>query len=342
MNQNKIIAQDIQEVLSAPLPFEKLANKTFLVSGASGFIGSYLIEVLLAIPDVKVIALLRNPAKIKRFDAYKDNKNLSFIVQDVSQPLTLKTPLNFVVHAASQASPKFYGTDPVGTLRANTLGTDNLLQSAVENHAEKFIFFSSNEIYGPLTDSLGQVSETYTGNVDITQVRSCYAESKRMGETMCVCYSHQFGLPVNMLRLSHTYGPGIALNDGRVFADFVNNILHNQDIVLRSDGSAKRNFCYITDMLRAFFYILFYGENKQAYNIATEQETSILELAHILTGLYPDKQLKVQFCQQNREGYIPSASSRACMNIEKIKKLGWKPHVSVAEGFKRMIESYLV
>jgi nucleoside-diphosphate-sugar epimerase len=185
------------------------------------------------------------------------------------------------------------------------------------------------------------VTESYTGNVDITNVRSCYAESKRMGENMCVCWSHQYKFHVNMLRLSHTYGPGVELDDGRVFGDFVRNIIHNEDIVLTSDGKARRSFVYITDMILALFRVLIQGESSQAYNVASDTETEILELAQILCNMYPEKHLSVTFAEGvNAVGYIRSASIGAGLCTDKLKKLGWKQKIDIRNGFYRMIESY--
>jgi nucleoside-diphosphate-sugar epimerase len=145
-----------------------------------------------------------------------------------------------------------------------------------------------------------------------------------------------------MLRLSHTYGPGIELNDGRVFADFVKNIVQNEDIILTSDGKSKRSFVYITDMILALFRVLFYGENKQAYNVAADSETEILELAKILCALYPDKKLDIKLKNVETPRYIRSSLTGASLCSDKIKKLGWRQKIKIEEGFKRMIESYII
>lgn len=339
---NKIIKQDIENVLGEPLNWNKLQNKTVLISGANGFIPSYIVEVLLALKTVKILALVRNKQKAEeKFKHHRGNPNLQIIVQDISEPFDIEEKINFIIHAASQASPKYYGIDPVGTLKANSLGTAYLLDIAVKNNVEKFLFFSTGEVYGTLGEGLEYIDETYTGNVDIVNVRSCYAESKRLGENMCVCYSHQYKIPVNMIRLSHTYGAGVLLDDGRVFGDFVKNIINNENIILNSDGSAKRSFCYITDMLVAMFLVLFNGEDKNAYNIASETETSILQLANILINIFPEKKLEVKIAKDVFEkGYIKSPSSRANFSVEKIKNLGWKQKVDIKTGFKRMVKSY--
>ena len=339
---NNIIEKDIENIKEEKLPWGELENKTVLVSGANGFIPSYIVRTLLSIDNAKVIAVVRNKQKAEtKFREELNNNNLTLIIQDISEPIKIEEKIDYIIHAASQASPKYYGIDPVGTLKANTLGTYNLLELAIEKKVKKFLFFSSGEIYGKISENTPKINEVYSGDLDCANVRSCYGESKRMGENMCVCYSQQYNIPVNMIRLSHTYGPGVLLDDGRVFGDFVKNIVNNENIILNSDGSAKRSFLYITDMIKALFYVLFFGEDKQAYNIASSKETSILELAQTLVSLYPDKNLKVEFAKDIfNEGYIKSASSRANFDTTKLQSLGWRETINVKDGFKRMIESY--
>lgn len=340
---DKIQKNDIKEILAEDLPFRNLKGKTVLISGANGFIPSYIVNTLLSLNNVNVIAVVRNKERAeKKFAHLLNNPNLKILVHDVSEPFNCDEKIDIIIHAASQASPKYYGSDPVGTLKANTIGTYNLLELARKNNVEKFLFFSTGEVYGVIDENTPKITEDYNGNLDCTNVRSCYGESKRIGENMCVCYSYQYNFPVNMIRLSHTYGPGVQLDDGRVFGDFVADIIFNRDIVLNSDGSAKRSFCYITDMIKGMFYVLFYGENQNAYNIASSVETSILELAKTLVSLYPEKQLQVKVNKDVfKQGYIKSASSRADFDTTKLQSLGWKQKIDIAVGFKRMIESYL-
>ena len=349
MINNTIINEDIQLIISEDINWDYLAGKTILVTGASGFIPSYIVYTLLELNLLKfqnnpiiVFALVRNKEKAeKKFNQFILRNDLKIIVSDVVEPIQLKENIDIIIHAASQASPKYYGKDPVGTLKANTLGTANMLDLAKNCGTKKFLYISSGEVYGILDGTFDSIDETYTGNVDITNIRSCYAESKRMGENMCVCWSHQYGFHVNMLRLSHTYGPGVELDDGRVFADFVKNIIYNEDIIINSDGKAKRSFVYINDMITALFSVLINGENAHAYNITADKQTEIKELAQTLCDMYPEKALNIKFCKANIiSGYIRSASSFASLSSRKIKKLGWKQNISIEEGFRRMIDSY--
>ena len=337
---NMPIEEDIKCIITENLPYNELSGTTFLVTGASGFIPFYVVSALIALKNVKVIALVRNKQKAEhKFSGLKNNPNFKMIVQDINKPFTIDDKVDYIIHGASQASPKYYGSDPVGTLKTNSLGTSYLLDIAVKNNVKKFIFISSGEVYGKVDASTPELIETYNGNLDITDVRSCYGESKRMGENMCVCYSHQYGIPVNMIRLSHIYGWGFDLNDGRVIPDFVSNIIEGKDIILNSNGSAKRSFCYITDMIIGLFYVLFYGKDKNAYNIASEKETTILELANMMSDICPNSTVKFKE-GVFKKGYIKAQSTRANFNTDKIKSLGWKEKTELKNGLKKMISYY--
>lgn len=349
MTSNTIIKEDLRTIFNSDIDWSKFFNKTILISGANGFLPAYLVETLLYLnfvnpsSNVKVVALVRSIDNAKiRFKAYSENPNLIFIVQDVSNPIQLSTKIDFIIHAASQASPKYYGIDPVGTLSANVLGTFNLLKLARENKVESFLFFSSGEVYGELDASQIPIDENTFGYVNPTNVRSCYAESKRMGENICVSYHHQFDVPIKIVRPFHTYGPGMKLDDGRVYADFVSDILKNQNICMHSDGAAVRAFCYLSDATIAFIKVLLEGKNGEAYNVGNpEEEYSVLKLANTLVDLYPKKKLQViKKVTNNSNNYLKSPLKSNSPNITKIRQLNWRPLIAVQEGFKRTIESY--
>lgn len=344
--QNLIIADDLKKIISSPLPWEKLYGKTVLISGANGFLPAYMVKSLLYINELRigatinVIALVRNKEKAQqRFVDYKNRNDIQIILSDITKPISFDGRINFIIHAASQASPKFYATDPVGTLAANTIGTYHLLQLAAEKKVEKFLYFSSSEVYGAISDR-NSIAEDVYGSIDPTNIRSCYAESKRMGETMCVSFSSQFKIPVSIVRPFHTYGPGLYLDDGRVFADFVSNIVNGKNIEMNSDGSAVRSFCYLADAAEGFFTVLLKGEDRQAYNIGNpEASLSIKELAELLVNLYPERKLKAVF-KQSSSNYLQSTFNKLCPNISKVNKLGWSPDTQISKGFKRTIESF--
>jgi nucleoside-diphosphate-sugar epimerase len=294
---------------------------------------------------VIVFALVRNIKNAhNRFRDYINDSKLIFIEQDVCEPILEVLDVDYVIHAASQASPKFYGVDPVGTLSANVIGTINLLNYSRQCKVKSFLFFSSSEVYGELSSSQMPIKEDVFGYINPTNVRSCYAESKKMGESICVSYHHQFALPVKIVRPFHTYGPGMKLDDGRVYADFVSDILNNKDISMQSDGSATRAFCYLTDATVAFFKVLIGGVNGESYNVGNpSEEHSILDLAEIIVKIYPEKNLKVnKHIEVENNNYLKSAVKRNSPDILKISSLvNWHPLVPIEIGFRRTIESFM-
>lgn len=348
--RHRVVEEDLANITRADLPWRRLAGKTVLISGANGFLPAYIVEVLLYLNEInrsqqtKVLGLVRNKQKaLSRFRAYKGREELRFIVQDVCAPIVIDQKPDFVIHAASQSSPKYFGRDPVGTLSANLLGTHNLLNLAREKNSEGFLFFSTGEVYGEVEPANIPTKETDYGYLDPATVRACYAEGKRAAETMCIAWFHQFGVPAKIVRPFHTYGPGMSLDDGRVFSDFVSDILGSNNINMKSDGSAMRAFCYLADATLGFLSVLLKGENGQAYNIGNEQgEVSIFDLAQRLTTLFPEKGLQVIKNESAlSEGYLKSSISRNCPDTSKIRALGWEPTTSIEAGFRRTIESFL-
>ncbi len=350
MTTNHIVKEDLQTIYNSDIDWSLFYNKKVLITGANGFLPAYLVESLLylnyknANNNVIVFALVRNIDNAKkRFRDYVSDEKLIFIEQDVCDPILEMEDLDYVIHAASQASPKFYGIDPVGTLSANVIGTINLLNYARRSKVKSFLFFSSSEVYGELSSGQMPISEDVFGYINPTNVRACYSESKRMGENICISFHHQFNIPVKVVRPFHTYGPGMKLDDGRVYADFVSDIVNHKDISMKSDGSATRAFCYLTDATIAFVKVLLGGVNGEAYNVGNpHEEHSILSLAEMLVKIYPEKGLKVhKHLSVNNRNYLKSDVKRNSPDISKISSaLGWDPVVSADIGFRRTIESF--
>jgi len=345
--RNPVIEQDLAVLISHnTIPWSRLKGKTVMITGASGFLAAYMVETLLYLNETRhlnitVLAVCRSRIRFaSRFSHHQLRPDLICIEQDISLPFELDGKIDFLIHAASQASPKYYATDPVGTLSANTLGTANLLELARSKGVEGFLYFSSAEVYGEATSV--PTSETAYGYLDPLTLRSCYAESKRMGENMCVSWHHQYGIPAKIVRPFHTYGPGMSFDDGRVYADFVGDVVRGRDIVLKSDGTARRAFCYLSDATAGFWTVLLRGDDAQAYNIGNpDGEISIHELAVLVAGLYPDRNIHVVFeHRQEQVSYLASSVSECCPDITRVTGLGWKPVTSIARGFRQTIESY--
>jgi UDP-glucuronate decarboxylase len=342
---NRIIKDDINSIIHYGLEWKQLKNKHILITGANGFLPSYLVLALYEANNyyslnLKITGLVRNKRKaLKKFSSL-NKQSFQFLIQDVTEKVQTND-YTHIIHAASQASPKFYGIDPIGTLKPNIIGTVNLLDMAVEQNLENFTYFSSSEVYGQVQDINNPINESEYGYLDPTLFRSCYAESKRMGETICISYFKQHQIPIKIIRPFHTYGPGMDLDDGRVYADFVKSIVSKNNIILSSDGSAKRAFCYISDATIGFLTVFLSGHIGEAYNVGNEKEEySILELANLLVNEYKELNLKVQYNNSINNSYISSKILRNCPDCTKISQLGWIPKTKIVEGFTRTINSF--
>ena len=345
-----ILEDDVNTIINHNLPWEVLSGCKILVTGGSGFIGSYFIRTLLALhrlhkvsKPVKVIALVRDiESAYKQFKDLLNYRDLSFIQWDLNSIATPKIDnVNYIIHAGSHASPRYYGSDPVGTLLPNSVGTAALLDILFHSDEPKgFLFISSGEVYGDIKSDI-KLNESCYGVVDPSKVRACYSESKRMGETMCIAWHHQYKLPTFIARPFHTYGPGLSGQDGRAFADFVFNVVRNENIIMSSDGAVRRAFCYVSDAIAGFFTILLKGNVAQPYNVGNSNgELSILELAELLVALYPEKNLLIERKNISQNGYIPSEFIHLIPDVTKLNALGWNAKIEPVIGFRRMIEAY--
>ncbi|AXC11535.1 dTDP-glucose 4,6-dehydratase [Acidisarcina polymorpha] len=346
---NSIVQDDIKRILQEPLPWQSFAGAEVLVTGAAGFLPAYMVETLMFLnrfvlsKPAKVSALVRNEERaMARFAEYQGRDDLRILVQNVSDPLRVSTPFDYIIHAASNASPVAYLADPAGTISANMLGTYHLLNAAAQNKAcQGFLFFSSGEVYGAVKGGPTPLAENEGGFLDPLGPRACYGEGKRAGETMCASWARQYGVPARIVRPGHTYGPRMRLDDGRVYADFVRDILNGGPINMLSDGSARRPFCYLADATTAFFTVLLKGEAGQAYNVVNpDAECSIAELADRLAVLYKDEGIYVKRFKNPDMNSVQSAHSGTPVSAEKLRSLGWRSRTTIEEGFKRTVDSY--
>lgn len=334
----------MQEISQARcIDWKRFENKTILITGASGMLPSYIVFALLHQNKVlqlhlKVIAQVRNAERAREiFSDVMEEAALKIYENDVTNAYNLPDDIDFIIHAASQASPRFYDIDPVGTLMANVEGTINVLKLAVEKQCESVLFFSSAEVYGKV--DCEWIDEKSYGYLDPCSVRSCYSESKRMGEQLCVAWNKQYGTHCKMVRPFHSYSPTMKLEDGRVFADFVRNIVNGEDIVLKSTGDAKRAFCYATDATVAFIKVLLDGADGESYNVGNpDTEISIRKLAETLIETYADKNIKLIFDIDPMNTVQQTAVKSVLPSIEKLRKLGWHPTVNVKDGFSRVVD----
>jgi UDP-glucuronate decarboxylase len=328
---------------------ERFSGKTILLTGSAGFLGSQFVHYFLNLNDSK---LLSKPCKLFCLDNYmrgiptwleslKDRIDLSIIQSDII--LQKNFPVSdFIIHAASIASPIYYRIYPLETMDANVIGLRNLLDFAVKNPCESLLFFSTSEIYGDPTPKDIPTKETYRGNVSCTGPRACYDESKRYGETLCVNFAKQFQIPVKIARPFNNYGPGLKLTDKRVLPDFFNDVLNNRNITLLSDGKATRTFCYISDAITGYLKLLLSNFNGESFNIGTENpEISMLDLAKLVIKL-TGKNLEVIYQNSDDRQYLIDNPQRRCPDIDKARTLlNYRPKISLEEGLLRTVDYYI-
>ena len=338
--------------------FMQMAGKRLLVTGGAGFLGYYLVQAAL---HWNANDGQSDPISVTVYDNYargvpawladlSSNRHLNLVRHDIRGPMPGGAgPFEYVIHAAGIASPIYYRRHPIETMDANINGLRTLLAHSLE-HAnatplEGFLFFSSSEIYGDPTPENIPTPETYRGNVSCTGPRACYDESKRYGETLCVNFARQFGLPVKIARPFNNYGPGLKITDGRVLPDLCRDVLHGRDVVLHSDGLPTRTFCYSADAVTGYIKTLVHGHTGEAYNIGVERpEIAMRDVAQMLVDTARDLfgfQGRVIHRPHREADYLLDNPNRRCPVIDKARsQLGYAPQVPLDEGLRRSLIWY--
>lgn len=317
---------DIYNVATLDLPWDKLSGCNILITGATGLIGSCVVEILMAHPnkDYHVYASGRNEKRaLARFKNYINDAAFHFIKYDVLDPLQSNVDFQYIMHAASNASPNFFVSYPVEIIKSNVYGVCNLIDYGKEHGLKRFLYVSTGEVYG---EGDGRVfTEDYNGYVNLTNPRSCYPSSKRTAETLCVSYGAEYNVDTVIARLSHTYGPHFTESDNRVFAQFLRDVIAGQNIVMKSNGEQYRSWCYVVDCASALLYILLKGENMQAYNVADESSNiTIKELADLVAEIGNQKVVfNIPSCAE-KSGF--NVVTKSIFSVEKLKSLGWNIH----------------
>ena len=344
---NKIVQKDLENLINENIDFSILKNKKFLVTGANGMLATYFIYFLMYLNDkenmnIKTYALSRNENKMKeKFIQGDYRKDVILVTQDVCDEIKIEDNIDYIMHMASSANPDTISKYPIGIIKANLIGTFNILNLAKQKNSE-VIFTSTREIYGKMPEEINLIKETDMGALNCFEPRACYPESKRMAETILLSYYNQFGVKFKNLRIAHTYGPGMNINhDGRIMSDLISDVVNKRDIVLKSTGEAKRAFCYITDAISAILYVITKGNVGEAYNIANEtEEIAIKDLANLMVDLYSEYKLEVKYViNDNPNAY--TNFKRVGLDTTKIEKLGWKPKINLKSGIIKTVDSFL-
>ncbi len=333
--------EDVNRVAALALPWEKLRGKTVLITGGTGLIGSFLIDVLKAANlGCKVLLFGRSEEKAKaRFEEYWNEGWLKFVKWDAAEPRIeqmsyVEDPIDYVLHLASNTHPVAYATDPIGTIATNVIALNNLLAFAAERKASRFLFASSNEIYGENRGDVELFDEKYCGYIDCNTLRAGYPESKRCGEALCQAYIRQKGLDCVIARLTRTYGPTILPTDTKAISQFFRNAINGEDIVLKSEGKQHYSYQYVSDSVSGLLTVLLKGETGEAYNIADESgDITLRDLASLIAA---QAGWKVVFdVPDSVESAGFSKATKARLDGSKIRALGWEPVYDIRAGVHR-------
>ena len=338
MIMNRIVEEDVSLFAKHFALSSQLTKTTFLVTGATGLIGSSLIRCLLALNEqIKVYAPVRNLKKAEVLFDERQKENIHFIECDlVEYDYSRLDRIDYIVHCAAPTSSKFFVEHPVETFEIIMDGTKKMLQLARQKQVRGMVYLSSLEVYGESHDDSLSVKEDFQGYLNPMSVRSSYPMAKRATENLCCLYASEYGVPVKIARLTQTSGAGITKDDSRIIAQFARLAAHGQDIVLHTTGESSRPYCYVTDSISALLYILLKGANGESYNVANESTylsaRGMAEFVH--NNINPNSQVKVELA--DNMGYAPPTKLR--LDTEKLKGLGWQPHYGLKEIFERLIE----
>lgn len=345
---NKIFKEDLDYIINVDfIDWEKLNDKTIFITGATGLIGYYLVSALvyrnlIANSNIKIIALVRNINKAKKtfIEQLKIDKNLKFILGDLEQFPIIDEKIDYIVHGAAPTDSNFFANNPVETIKTIFNGTVNVLELAKQKSIKQMVYLSTMEVYGSIqTDE--KIDEKHSINLDTMFARSSYPESKRLCENLCVSYYSEYNVPVNILRLTQTFGPGIKENDNRVFAQFIRASMKNKDIVLLTEGKTYRSYLYLTDAITAILAVMLSNKNSEVYNVANEETyCSIKEMANLVANKINLEKIKVILKLGDKEKtkvFMPQMYMN--LNVNKLKKLKWKANVNLIDMYKRTIMS---
>ena len=367
---SSVYEEDLRQITEAEeIPWAELKDTTVLATGATGLIGSALVYGLAAANNTRGlgIRIIAHGRDTEKGAALADACGARWIRGDIRQPIPvedLPLAVDYIVHCAEMTRSADMAARPTDVIDTAVDGARNMLALAAQRHCQSFLYLSSMEVYGR-TD-LREVRETDIGYLDLASSRSCYPESKRMGEAMCAAYLTQYGVPARIARLAQTFGAGTPKDDTRVFAQFARSLLAGTDIILHTEGQSMGNYCYTADAVRALLLILLRGEDGQAYNVANPDASMMIrEMAELVTGLashgseaghggearhsvdaeldreaaLPKISVKVEMPADAAQlGYAPDSGHK--LNVDKLKNLGWQPKYGLADMYKRLMDDW--
>ena len=348
LGASSVVHDDVASLIERLAPqLAAMTGARVLVAGGGGFLLSMLVDTLVGFNDASgepaihvTVADNFSTGSAARLAHLEGRADFTPLQADVTRPLQLEEPSDYVVHGASIASPVIYRQFPVETIEANVWGTRNLLDHARRSAARSFVFMSSSETYGDPVASAIPTPETYPGNVSCTGPRACYDESKRLGETLTLAFAQQHGISAKIVRPFNVYGPRLSLEDGRIVPDLLRDALAGGPLRLFSDGRATRSFCYATDQIDGIVRVLASDHAGEAFNIGNDEECSIRSLAEVLADVSGGA-LSIVHETHDDPQYLTDNPNRRCPDLTKSREmLGYAPSVDLRSGLERTLRHY--
>lgn len=339
--QNGVYSDDLKTALHNSVGLEHLKKQSVLVTGATGLIGSFIVEMLLKYnetedSDITIYAVSRDIKRLRdRFDSCKTQK-LIYIEQNMNVEFYFDFNVDYIIHAAGNAYPAAFSNDPVGTILSNIMGSYSLLNYGKSKSVKRILYISSGEVYGLGDKNTKEYKEDYSGYVDPVQIRSCYPTAKRMAENLFVSYGVQYNVDTVIVRPCHTYGANVTKQDNRANAQFISAAVRGEDIVLKSAGLQYRSYCYIADCVSAIMTVLIKGEKWEAYNIANENSRATIADFAAKTASLTGRKVVFDIPEEpdkNQQTFI----DRQVLDNNKLKQLGWNGRYILEDGISHTI-----
>ena len=341
---HKLYKDDIHSTALIPIiNWDLFRDKSVLITGATGLIGTFLIDLLMYRNlnynnNISVFAVSRNKEKANiRFNDYLDSNLFNIIQSNLQNHFDFNKHIDFIIHGASNTHPILYSTEPINTILLSIQGTKTILDFASANNVKRILFLSTVEIYGENKGDIEAFNEEYCGYINCNTLRAGYTEGKRAAEALCQAFIKEKNLDIVIGRCSRVYGPTLLSDDSKAISQFIKNAVNNENIVLKSKGTQQFSYAYVADVCSALLFILLNGEKSNAYNITNSNENITLFEIAILLSEYNKKNIIFEE-PANTEAAGFSTATKALLDCEKLFKLGWQPKYSLKDGLIRTIE----
>lgn len=334
--------EDLRYIADFDVDWDKLKGRTILITGATGLIGTVLIDAIMNKNSqgnlgIKILALSRSLERLSRhFPGYRENPLFSAVEADVTEKLIIDENVDYVINLAGNTHPMLYSTEPINTILTGILGANNVLEFAASHAIDRVVNVSSVEVYGENRGDVRLFTEDYSGYINCNSLRAGYPEAKRVAEALSQAYIAEKGIDVVSARFGRVYGSTQLSSDTKSTSQFIRSAVNGEDIVLKSKGDQEYSYVYVADAVTALLILLTRASNGEAYNVASDEVKNFRETAEVLAAI-SGKNVRIEL-PTNTESKGFSVVQTALMDSTKIKSLGWRAKYSIKEGLERTVD----